>query len=504
MNQVSFADLGLSPELIRAVADMQYTEMTPIQQKIIPLIIEGRDVIGQSSTGTGKTAAFGIPAVEMLQQTDDPNPQILVLCPTRELAMQVSEEMSKYSKYKEWVRTVTLYGGQAIATQIRALSKADIAVGTPGRIIDHIHRGTLRLDHIKMVVLDEADEMLDMGFLDDIRRILSYAPKKRQTLLFSATMSQTILRITQRFLKDPELVRGDDGQVAFELISQYYCEVPKTKKIHSIKLLIEQCNIERTLIFCNTKIMVDILARQLNELGLSARSLHGDMPQAARSQVMQQFKDGTVNVLIATDVAARGIDATGIDTIINYDIPQDVEYYVHRIGRTGRAGHMGRSFTIIAGHGDFFGLADIEQVTGAKIEPFELEGTENLPDDRARQASVPRLVRPDSRPAPRRQFADKKPSASSMALLTVDVGKNQDICAMHLISAITGNSKVKKEEIGDITIEGDRSLIELEPRAAVYAAKALNEANATVDDFVVTFAVEDQESSLKSRPRSRR
>ena len=249
--------------------------------------------------------------------------------------------------------------------------------------------------------------------------------------------------------------------------------------------------------------MVDILARQLNDLGLSACSLHGDLPQAARSQVMQQFKDGTVNVLIATDVAARGIDATGIDTIINYDIPQDVEYYVHRIGRTGRAGHMGRSFTIIAGHGDFFGLADIEQITGAKIEQFELKGTEDLPDDRSRQASVPRLVRSDSRPSPSRQYADKKPSAP-MALLTVDVGKNQGICAMHIISAITGNSKVKKEEIGDIIIEGDRSLIVLEPRAADYAAKALNEVNATVDDFVVTYAVETQPDGVKPRSRSRR
>ena len=229
MEELSFHSLSLSAETLRAIDDAGYTQMTPIQARGIPVIQSGKDVIGQSSTGTGKTAAFGIPAVELVQGSDEGNPEVLVLCPTRELAMQVSEELRKFSKYKEGLRVVAVYGGQNIDTQIRALKRASIVVGTPGRVIDHLRRRTLKLNALRMVVLDEADEMLDMGFLDDIKQILWNTPDEKQTLLFSATMPEPIVKITQRFLKNPETIKGDET-AAFELIEQYYCEVPRARK----------------------------------------------------------------------------------------------------------------------------------------------------------------------------------------------------------------------------------------------------------------------------------
>lgn len=495
MNENDFAALELSPEILRAIEEVGYTSMTPIQQKIIPVVLSGRDVIGQSSTGTGKTAAFAIPAVQLAEPTEEGRTQILVLAPTRELAVQITDEIRKFAKYKEGVKTVPIYGGQTIMIQIRGLKKAEIVVGTPGRIIDHIKRGTLKLDDIKMVVLDEADEMLDMGFYDDIKYILHCCPEKRQTLLFSATMPTQILRLTQRFQKDPEHIKGDDGQTAFELITQYYVEVPQSKKANSVMLLMEKLNIKRALIFCNTKHMVDVLTEHLTEKGLAAVALHGDMKQSFRSHVMKAFKEGDVNILIATDVAARGIDATGVEAIINYDIPQDVEYYVHRIGRTGRAGNFGAAYTIIANRGEFFNLCDIEDKTGAHMLPFELEGTEALPDDRVRALN-------NAKASYRKPASNGKSSPSrykddpSNVLLSVDVGANHDIRPSHISGAIMKYARLKKQDIGKITIGENESYVELSPENARHVMKSMQDA--TVNDFLVVFKAFEEPKQAKS------
>ncbi|MEA4920702.1 MAG: DEAD/DEAH box helicase [Clostridiaceae bacterium] len=497
MEEKLFSKLNLSDQILRAIADMGYDSMTPIQEQIIPLVLSGKDVIGQSSTGTGKTAAFAIPAVEKAEPSEEGRTQILVLTPTRELAIQITEEMRKFSKYKEGVKTLPVYGGQTIMIQIRGLRKAEIVVGTPGRIIDHIHRGTLKLDHVKMVVLDEADEMLDMGFLDDIRYILKCCPEDRQTLLFSATMPSQILRITERFQKHPVHIKGDDGQAAFDLITQYYCEVPQGKKANSVMLLMEKLSINRALIFCNTKHMVDTLTNHLVEKGLSAVALHGDMKQSARSQVMKEFKDGQVNILIATDVAARGIDASGVEAIINYDIPQDAEYYVHRIGRTGRAGNLGVSYTIIANRGEFFNLCDIEDKTGAHLTPYILEGADALPDDRVRalnnsKASY-RIAVPGKKPSGSGSSSSKYKDNPQNCLISVDVGADHDIRPSHISGAIMKYARLKKQDIGKITISQSESLIELSPENARHVMKSMQDA--TVNNFVVVFKAAEEPSS---------
>lgn len=511
MSEGLFSSLELSPEVLKAIEDVGYESMTPIQEKIIPLVLEGRDVIGQSSTGTGKTAAFAIPSVEKTQPTEEGMVQTLVLAPTRELAIQITDEMRKFAKYKEGVKTVPVYGGQTIMIQIRALKKAEIVVGTPGRIIDHIHRGTLKLDNIKTVILDEADEMLDMGFYDDIKYILRCCPDSRQTLLFSATIPSQILRLTERFQHSPEHIKGDDGQTAFELIAQYYCEVPQHKKANSVVLLMEKLNIKRALIFCNTKHMVDVLTDHLVEKGLAAVALHGDMKQSFRSHVMKAFKEGEVNILVATDVAARGIDATGVEAIINYDIPQDVEYYVHRIGRTGRAGNLGASYTIIANRGEFFNLCDIEDKTGAHMLPFELEGTEALPDDKVRALNN---AKASYRKSPTSGSGKKSSSGPSKykddpnnVLISVDVGLEHDIRPSHISGAIMKYARLKKQDIGRITIGDKESYIELSPENARHVMKSMQDA--TVNDFVVVFKAAEEpknpkDPSSSSRPRGGR
>ncbi|MBQ2691951.1 MAG: DEAD/DEAH box helicase [Clostridia bacterium] len=500
MEEKLFSTLNLSEEVLRAIADVEYTSMTPIQEKIIPVVLEGKDVIGQSSTGTGKTAAFAIPAVEKTEPTEEGRVQTLVLAPTRELAIQITDEMRKFAKYKEGVKTVAAYGGQTIMIQIRGLKKAEIVVGTPGRIIDHIKRGTLKLDHIKTVILDEADEMLDMGFVDDIKYILRCCPEDRQTLLFSATMPTEIMRLTQRFQKDPVHVKGDDGKTAFELITQYYCEVPQKKKANAVVFLMDKLSIQRALIFCNTKNMVDVLTEHLVEKELAAVALHGDMKQSTRSHVMKEFKAGNVNILVATDVAARGIDASGVQAIINYDIPQDAEYYVHRIGRTGRAGNYGASYTIIANRGEFFNLCDIEDKTGAHLIPYELEGTEALPDDKVRATNN---AKASYRQTP--SSSSKKSSGPSTSkfkdnpknvLVSVDVGAEHDIRPSHISGAIMKYARLKKQDIGKITVGQTESYVELSPEDARHVMRSMTDA--TVNDFVVVFRAAEEPRAKSS------
>ncbi len=497
--------LGLSPEMIRAIQDTGYEDFTPIQEKAIPVLLEGRDIIGQASTGTGKTAAFGIPAIEKVVDPDDhADPQVLVLCPTRELAMQVSDELRKFSKYKEGLRVVTVYGGQNIDTQIRALKKAAVVVGTPGRIIDHLRRRTLKLMNIKLAILDEADEMLDMGFVDDIKQILFNTPENRQTALFSATMPPPIMRLTQRFLRDPQTVKGDEGDTAFNLIAQYYVEVPKSKKAQGVRLLFEQQGARRGLIFCNTKRMVEVLTRELTEMGLAVEGLHGDMAQGARTRVMAQFKSGETNLLIATDVAARGIDASGVDIIINYDIPQDMEYYVHRIGRTGRAGNTGVAFTLIAGSGEFFSLCDIQDTTGIQLQPYYLNGLEETPEDKFFARNTNRNEngpRRSSQPRQKGQNGGRSAGNGGNAVISFDVGTEHDVTEKQIINSILKYSRIKKDEIGEITIKATESLVELAPDVARHVMRTMQ--NGTINEFLVVCKAVSGAKEVNSRGEAR-
>ena len=505
MDITTLESMNLSPEMIRAIQDTGYEEFTPIQEKAIPVLLGGRDVIGQASTGTGKTAAFGIPAIELVTEPEETaDPQVLVLCPTRELAMQVSDEMRKFSKYKEGLRVVTVYGGQNIDTQIRALKRASVVVGTPGRVIDHIRRRTLKLMNIKLAILDEADEMLDMGFVDDIKQILFNTPENRQTALFSATMPPPIMRLTQRFLRNPETVKGDEGDTAFNLIDQYYVEVPKSKKAQGVRLLFEQQGAHRGLIFCNTKRMVEVLTRELTEMGLAVEGLHGDMAQGARTRVMAQFKSGETDLLIATDVAARGIDASGVDIIINYDIPQDMEYYVHRIGRTGRAGNTGVAFTLIAGSGEFFSLCDIQDATGIQLKPYYLTGLEESPEDKFYARNTNRNedgARRSSLPRQKGANGGRKADNGGNAVVSFDVGTNHDVTERQIVNSILKYARIKKEEIGEITIKENESLVELAPDVARHVVRTMQ--NGTVNEFLVVVKAVSGAKDVNAKGESR-
>lgn len=370
---MKFKELNLSQEILLAVDELGFDEMTEIQEKSIPLLLEGRDVVGRSNTGTGKTAAFGIPAVESITDADKRTVAVLVMCPTRELAMQAEEEIRKFAKYKHIVKTCAVYGGASMENQIRQLKRGvNIVIGTPGRIMDHIRRKTLKLDFLRTVILDEADEMLNMGFREDIEEILSYIPAERQTVLFSATMPPEIMAITEKYQENPEHIKIKSAGKTVELINQFYFEVPMGRKTDALKLLLAAYNPASSMIFCNTKKMVDELTEELVKSGFRAAGLHGDMKQIQRTQVMNSFKSGSTPILVATDVAARGIDVSGIDAVFNYDIPQDNEYYIHRIGRTGRAGRTGTAYTLISGRKQFYSLRDISRYINAEIKEMPL------------------------------------------------------------------------------------------------------------------------------------
>ncbi|GAA4397004.1 hypothetical protein GCM10023187_05760 [Nibrella viscosa] len=376
-NQLTFADLNISEDILRAVTDMGFVSPSPIQAEAIPPILEGRDVIGQAQTGTGKTAAFGIPALELIDPTDK-RVQVLVLCPTRELALQVADEVKKLAKYKRGIKVESIYGGDSIERQIRALkSGVHIVIGTPGRVMDHMERNTLKLDHVKMMILDEADEMLDMGFREDIESILEDMPDERQTILFSATMSKPIMTITQRFQNDPVLVKVVKKELTNQNIEQVYFEVKPKAKVEVMSRLIDMYDLKLLLVFCNTKKKVDEIVEDLQLRGYQAEGLHGDLRQAQRNNVMSKFRSGVTSILVATDVAARGIDVEDVDAVINFDIPLDEEYYVHRIGRTGRAGKSGRAFSLVS-RDEKYRFREIQNYTKVKVEKGVIPSFEDI------------------------------------------------------------------------------------------------------------------------------
>lgn len=362
----SIYQLGISPEVTQALANMGFEEATPIQERTIPVALQGRDLIGQAHTGTGKTAAFGIPMVERIAPTSE-QIQALVVTPTRELAVQVAEELNRIGQVKR-IRTLPVYGGQDINRQIRALKKRPhIIVGTPGRLMDHMRRKTLRTQDINLVVLDEADEMLNMGFIEDIEYILQEIPATdRQTLLFSATLPKSIQELSQRFLKSPEFIGIKAKEVTVPSIQQSYVEVQERQKFEALSTLLDVQSPELAIVFGRTKRRVDELNEALNKRGYSAEGIHGDLTQAKRESVLRQFKEGTIEVLVATDVAARGLDISGVTHVYNFDIPQDPESYVHRIGRTGRAGKTGEAITFVTPRESNL-LHLIERITKHKI-----------------------------------------------------------------------------------------------------------------------------------------
>ncbi|MFC4102753.1 DEAD/DEAH box helicase [Paenibacillus xanthanilyticus] len=361
----TFAEFGLEPKVLQAITELGFEEATPIQSKSIPIALTGSDLIGQAQTGTGKTAAFSIPLINKIPTSED-RIVALIMTPTRELAIQVSEEIGKLTKYKG-LRSLPIYGGQEIGRQIRALKKRpQIIIGTPGRLLDHINRKTIKLDDVQTVVLDEADEMLDMGFMEDITSILSLVPEERQTMLFSATMPPNIQRLAAQFQKNPEHVSVIPKQVSAPLIDQAYIEVHERQKFEALSRLLDMESPELAIIFGRTKRRVDELSEALQKRGYSADGLHGDLSQNQRDAVMRKFRDGSIDVLVATDVAARGLDVSGVTHVINFDLPQDPESYVHRIGRTGRAGKEGTAWSFVTPR-EIDHLHFIEKVTRHKI-----------------------------------------------------------------------------------------------------------------------------------------
>lgn len=362
----------LDNRIVRAIREMGFEKLSPIQEQAIPYLLQGEDIIGQAQTGTGKTAAFGIPAIQHINP-DVKKLQTIILCPTRELAIQAAEELRKIAKYMHGIKVLPVYGGQDISRQIAGLRGVQIIVGTPGRVMDHMRRHTIKLDLVNMVVLDEADEMLNMGFREDMELILGQIPGEHQTALFSATMPKPILEITDRFQKDAKIVKVAAKELTIPLVSQKFYRVKNQDKDAACVRLLEYYQPKRTLIFCNTKKKVDELADLLKQQGFQAEGLHGDLSQAQRDVAMNRFRNGGASILIATDVAARGIDVDDVEAVINYDIPQDIEYYVHRIGRTGRAGRKGRSFTF-ANSREIGKIREIERVCHTTITEKKLPG----------------------------------------------------------------------------------------------------------------------------------
>lgn len=379
---IELNNMKLSQEVIKAVSDMGFEEFSPIQKSSIPLLLEGRDVIGQAQTGTGKTAAFGIPIIEKVDPKSN-KVQALVLCPTRELCIQVSEEISNLSKYMKNIRVMPIYGGQPIERQLRGLKQGiQIVIGTPGRVMDHMRRGSLKLDNLNFFVLDEADEMFDMGFRQDIEMILQDVPEERQSLFFSATMAKEIMDFAKKYQNNPEVVKVVNKELTVPKVKQVYLELRNDIKTEILSRLLDIKNPRLTVVFCNTKKKVDELTSELQSRGYFADGLHGDLKQNQRDTVMDKFRNNTIDILVATDVAARGIDVDDVDMVVNYDMPQDNEYYVHRIGRTARAGRTGTAVSFVTSR-EYGNLRQIEKYTKTKIEKISIPTIKDMEKNRS-------------------------------------------------------------------------------------------------------------------------
>lgn len=503
----TFLELGLSKKVAQAIDEMGFEEPSPIQAQCIPVVMTGQDVVGQAQTGTGKTAAFGIPLVEMAANAR--HVQSLILTPTRELAIQVAGELRKIAKYKR-VRTLPIYGGQSIGHQIKALQQGvQIVIGTPGRVLDHIRRGTLKLDKVRTIVLDEADEMLDMGFIDDIEAILQETPKERQTLLFSATMPDLVKKLAKRYMKEPAAVTINRGEVSVPLIEQVYYKVLERNKLESLCRVIDSEEIQLGIIFCRTKRGVDELTEALIARGYMADGLHGDLSQAQRDRVMKKFRNGEIEMLIATDVAARGIDVGNVSHVVNYDIPQDPESYVHRIGRTGRAGKRGLALTLVTPR-EYKLFKTIEKETKANIIMREVPSLANVAErqaelwrDRLRMtvqegglahyrailgnlldefdpidlaAAALKLTAGDSQSEDAQDYDFGDTGASpGMVRFFINIGRSAKIGPSDLIRTISEEAGIPVRAIGKIDIFEKFTFLEVEEESAPFVFESLRQ-----------------------------
>ena len=454
MESTGFKSLQVKDEIIKAVEKMGFEEMSPIQARAIPVALSGKDLVGQAQTGTGKTAAFAIPILEKIQAKLK-KPQALIVCPTRELAIQVAEEVRKLAKYLPSIKVLPIYGGQEISKQIRSLkSGVQIVIGTPGRIMDHMRRKTVKFDHVNMVVLDEADEMLEMGFREDIETILSEISEQRQTLLFSATMPKPILELTRIYQTDPEMIKVTRKELTVPNITQYYYEVRPKNKAEVLSRLLDIYNPQRSVVFCNTKKGVDELVEELKGRGYFAEGLHGDMKQTMRDRVMKGFRGGRIEILVATDVAARGIDVDDVDAVFNYDLPQDDEYYVHRIGRTGRAGKDGMAFTFVVGK-EVYKLKDIKRYCRTKIKAQPIPSQDDVRETRVQKI----FDRLDT------YIADR--NLDRYIDLIEDVVNEKDYTAMDLAAALladvlgAGENKMEEPERGSGETGAENGMVRL-------------------------------------------
>ena len=511
METVRFEEMGLSEEIQKAVRYMGFEEASPIQAKAIPAMISGIDLIGQAQTGTGKTAAFGIPILEKV----DPKLkklQAIVLCPTRELAIQVADEIRNLSRYMHGIKVLPIYGGQDIVKQIRSLkSGTQIVIGTPGRVMDHRRRKTMKLDFVHTVVLDEADEMLNMGFREDIEFVLSGVPEERQTVLFSATMPEPIMEITKKFQNNAKVIKVTKKELTVPNIEQYYYDVKPKKKEEVLSRLLDIYSPRLSVVFCNTKKQVDLLVNALLGRGYFAAGLHGDMKQEQRDRVMQGFRTGKTEILVATDVAARGIDVDEVEAVFNYDLPQDDEYYVHRIGRTGRAGREGRAFSFVSGK-EVYKLKEIQRYCKTKIYAQKVPSLndvantkmENILDDVERvieQEDLDMMINAieervnnseftamdmaaaflkiccgmteDNKNTEENdwEFGDTGAGEDGMVRLFINIGKKQRVRPGDILGAIAGESGMDGKLIGTIDMYDKYTFVEV-PRE--YAREVLN------------------------------
>lgn len=534
---MKFLDLDLQPEVVRAITEKGYENPTDIQIQAIPMLLTGRDLLAQSQTGTGKTAAFSLPLVSALEH-EDKMTQALILCPTRELGIQVADEIRSFAKYKNGLRVVTVYGGESIERQIRDLKKgADIVVATPGRLMDHIRRKTIRLNNCKHVVLDEADEMLNMGFVDDIREIFTFLPEERQMAFFSATMPQEIVKLSDDFLTEPNTIRLSRNNLTVSRIEQVSYVVDHNQKLNLLIQLLQIHDSKGTMIFCNTKKMVDELATELNKAGFPALGLHGDMKQEMRSMVMGRFKRGMVKVLIATDVAARGIDVDSMDVVINYDIPQELEYYVHRIGRTGRAGKEGLAITLV-NRRQRYALRQIERlanstikelplptkeqlnevlvnkITGdikkwADLEPGKLfnvayEGLRkaNITQEEIILAFINKSITENNLLAIKSDTPTKTVNNPGLfSQIRLSIGDDKGIRANHVVSAIAKAVGIPGSSIGKIRIKENSTLVDIPQEHVQHAIKEIEKT--TIKGHPVEVFLEQEEVANTPRKRSK-
>jgi ATP-dependent RNA helicase DeaD len=474
----TFKDLGLSESTLEALVHLGYERPTPIQEQAVPPLLEGKDVIGQAQTGTGKTAAFGLPMVEYIDP-DHAAVQALVLTPTRELCIQVTQALRAYGERKG-IEVVAVFGGAPIRDQATRLKEAHVAVGTVGRVMDMMNRHHLYLDDVRYVVLDEADEMLDLGFLEDVESIMRRAPMGRQTALFSATVPAEIRRLAEQFMHDPVEIQVRAATLTIDTVDHYYVEVSDREKLDALVKVIQAERPEQAIVFARTKIGVDRLARRLGDAGVRVKALHGDMSQGQRDGVMIAFKGGRERLLVATDVAARGLDITGVSHVVNYDIPNSPDIYVHRIGRTGRAGESGRAITLITPK-QRRELEAIERHAKTDIEPWapngdrpgaegEARGTEGAARERKPRERKPR-ERETRRP---RHTKPHQREGVPYSKLVVGAGRQQNIEPADIVRAVVDNTHLENDDVRNVRVLERFSFVEVPAERAQQVAESVS------------------------------